>query len=179
MYPASGFYPDDPVCHHLYEKARDLGVPVLFHTANAPALLRSSLAHPMWVADVAARYPELTIIYGHAGYPAWGVDAAAVASGHVRSYLELSKWNGLLERDPETLIRMLATMRDQVGAHRILWASDYAAGPSRSGPHNEAAKWLEFFQDLPETAPKFGRRFSREEIDLMLGANAARLLRLE
>ncbi len=179
MYPACGFYPWDDICKPFYAKCVELGVPVLFHTATVGWPLTPRFAHPIHIGDVQRDFPELAIIFGHSGRPAWWRDAATVAGGHWHSYLELSQWEREAERDEEGFIRTLAEMRDQVGAHRILFASDYSAGPARSGEKSTWGNWVNFFKRLPDRAKAFGVTFTQDEVDLILGGNAARLLKLD
>jgi hypothetical protein len=47
-----------------------------------------------------------------------------------------------------------------------------------SGPNAWLLPWIQFFKELPEKAAEYGVSFTTEERDLILGGNAARLLRL-
>lgn len=178
MYPACGFYPWDDICQPFYRKCVELNVPVLFHTATVGWPLTPRFAHPIHLGDVQREYPDMTIIFGHSGRPAWWRDAAAVAGGHWNSYLELAQWERVAEKDPGEFIRILGEMRDEVGAHRIVWASDYSAGPARSGEKSTWPWWVNFMKALPDRAPEFGVSFSKDEVDLILGGNAQRILGL-
>ncbi len=84
-----------------------------------------------------------------------------------------------MEINPDGFIRTLAEMRDQVGAHRILFGSDYAAGPARSGDKSTWGRWVDFIKNLPERASDVGMTFTKEEVSLMLGENAGRILSLK
>lgn len=177
MYPGCGFYPWDDVCLPFYKLASDLNVPVLFHTAPVGWPLTARFAHPMHLGDVQRDFPDLSIIFGHVGGVPWWKDAVTIAAGHWNSYLELSQWERRMTA-PEDLVRTLGEMRDQVGAHRILFGSDYAAGPAKSGDKSNWGHWIEFFRELPERGRAIGVAFSEDEVALMLGGNAARLLKL-
>ncbi len=74
---------------------------------------------------------------------------------------------------------MLAYMRDEVGAHKILFASDNVAGPATEGEKSWLPRWVDFFRTLPERASECGYSFSKEEVDWILGENAIRLMRLD
>lgn len=178
MYPGSGYYPYDEICRPYYEICIELGVPVLYHTAATQWPFTPKYAHPLNLGDVQRDFPDLQIIFGHAGGKAWWREATATAAGHWNSYLELSHFSKPSPSDPGRLYRILGEMRDEVGAHRLLYASDYAAGPAMSGPNSTLAPWVQFFKDLPEKAREFGVTFTQDEVDLILGANAARLLKL-
>ncbi len=44
LHPTAGFYPDDPMCFPLYEKAQELGVTVLFHCGTQPYPMKAKYA---------------------------------------------------------------------------------------------------------------------------------------
>jgi predicted TIM-barrel fold metal-dependent hydrolase len=101
LYPPAGFYPSDRLVYPLYEACLELKMPVLFHMGPAIAPFRSKFSHPMHLDDVAADFPDLTIIAGHAGH-GWWMDALAVARSKFNIYLEVSGW-GLLAAHPERI----------------------------------------------------------------------------
>jgi predicted TIM-barrel fold metal-dependent hydrolase len=55
------FHPLEPGMDPVYERCRELGVPVIFHDGTPP------LSTPLQVAQVAARWPGLVVILGHGG----------------------------------------------------------------------------------------------------------------
>jgi uncharacterized protein len=55
------FHPLEPFMDPVYERSRDLGIPLLFHDGTPPA------STPLQVAQVAARFPGLTVVLGHGG----------------------------------------------------------------------------------------------------------------
>lgn len=179
LYPATGFYPHDPVCWPLYEVCQEFGLPVIFHTSppGSPGIPR--FTHPIHVGDVQAAFPELIIVLSHAGHDIWWQDALEVAAGHPFTYLDLSKWDSDALSDPKSFLTKLAQMRNKIGAHKIIFASDHCSGPATSGPNSKWMKWVNFFKNLPKIAKDFGLSFSEKEKDLMLGENAARLLKIE
>ena len=67
IHPAAGFFPSDRVVYPMYEKAQELGLPVMVHTGPEPKPLYSRHCQPVYVDDVAADFPDLTIILAHAG----------------------------------------------------------------------------------------------------------------
>jgi len=132
----------------------------------------------MNIGDVQAAFPDLTIIFAHAGHRSWWQDAVEIAKGHPHSYLELSKWDEDAIKDPPGFLAKLAYMRDEVGAHRILFGSDFSIGPATSGENSPWPKWVGFFRELPGYARVHGYDFSQEEVNLILGGNAQRILRI-
>lgn len=85
--------------------------------------------------------------------------------------------------DAESVGRLLGRARDVVGAHNMLYGTDTHSGPSVHGDTlfrrdsgfnlGGAIAWL---RDLPNTARQYGVDFTNEEVDMILGESAARLL---
>jgi len=176
VYPPVGLYPYDEAYFPFYEKSLELDVPVYIHTAMDPSFpLRPRFANPLGVGDVQVRYPELTIILAHSGYPKWDDEAVEVARNHPDTYMELSNWNFVAKKDPEKVVRLIAKMRDQMGAHRILFGSDHLGGRRFSGEKSILPDWVKFVSGLVAEAPKYGCQFTQEEVDLIMGGNAQRL----
>ncbi len=176
VYPPVGLYARDERYFPFYEKSLELDVPVYIHTALEPSYpLRNRFANPLNISDVQVRYPELTIIFAHSGYPIWHEEAIETARNHPNSYLELSNWNFEATKDPGKVVRLIARMRDQLGAHRVLFGSDHLGGPRFSRDRSILPAWVDFVKTLPERAPEFGAEFTQDEVDLILGGNAARI----
>ena len=172
LYPPTGFFPFDEVCTSLYEIALAFDVPVLFHTGFATPGLEAEYSRPIHLDRVASRFPELQIIMGHTGYlqaDAWWREAVGVATYKPNVHLELSTWQGW--HTDEEFIRVMAFMRDRVGAERILWGSDRTGIPLRV----PQAEWVDRFRCLADLAAQHGIAFSSDEVQLILGRNAARL----
>lgn len=178
LYPACGYRVVDDASRQVVERCVERGLPVLVHTAHVAPPLRPSLARPESVSELASAYPDMTLIYGHAGYRYWWQEALQVCRSHPTSYLELSQWNEEAHRNPELFINVLAEMRDVIGAHRLLMGTDFAAGPA-TVQRAAYADFMEFMRHLPEHAAEYGKTFTREETDLIMGGNAARLLGID
>ncbi len=179
LYPGAGFYPYDEACIPLYRRCVEWDIPVTFHTSTVESPFIQRYTHPMQLSDVQAMFPDLKIILAHAGKGPWWQEATAVAAAHPHTYLELSMWSQVAFKNPEECVAKMAHMRDEVGAHRILFASDNCAGPATEGERSWLPRWVDFFRKLPETAPEHGYSFSEEEVGQMLGDNAVRLMKLD
>ena len=79
--PMQRFYPDDSSIFPLYQKARDLGIPILFHAGMSwePGS-RLQYGHPLRFENVAADFPELRIVLAHLAWP-WVTEAVALLLG--------------------------------------------------------------------------------------------------
>jgi len=108
---AQGFYPDDMRFYPLWEKICELGVPVMFHMgttgfgAYAPGGhgIKLGYSKPIpHVDNVAADFPELTVICAHPGWP-WTDEVLAIAMHKTNVFIDLSGWSP--KHIPEQIIR--------------------------------------------------------------------------
>ena len=95
-----GFFPNDQRFYPLWETCQALGLPVQFHTGTTgigPGLpggmgIKLKYCHPMHLDDVAADFPNLTIIACHPSWP-WQEEMIAVLTHKANIYNELSGWS--------------------------------------------------------------------------------------
>ncbi len=95
------YFANDKRAEKLYELCIKYDIPAYFHTGDnwitpktKDALVR--YASPLYVDDVAVKYPNLKIIMAHLGNP-WIDEAALIISKHKNIYGDIS---GLLSYDP-------------------------------------------------------------------------------
>ena len=173
LHPATGFFPYDPVCFPLFDLAGQRGVPVLVHTGPMVPPLYSRMGQPVHLDDVAADFPRTTIIMAHVGL-CWWEEALEIAWHKPNIILELSTWQWTFLREPREFVRAVATMKDSIGADRIVFGSDFPALRAAMSLRS----WVEVFQGLPDLARDHGFRISEADAQAILGGNAKRLLRL-
>ncbi len=156
------FWPNDRDFYPLYEVIAQAGLIALFHSgqtgigAGMPGGggVRLKYSNPMCVDDVAADFPELSIILAHPSFP-WQDEALAVATHKPNVYIDLSGWSP--KYFPEILVRYTNTLLKD----KMLFGSDY--------PLITPDRWLADFEQLP----------IREDVrPRVLKDNAARLLGL-
>ena len=63
-----------------------------------------------------------------------------------------------------------------MGVERLLFGSDHP-GMTRIA-NFPLGEWLNVWRDLPALGKKYGHKFTADEVDGILGDNAARLLKL-
>jgi predicted TIM-barrel fold metal-dependent hydrolase len=154
------FAPNDPRHYPLYETAIELGIPILFHTgttglgAGTPGGggIKLGYSRPILLDDVAADFPELTIIGAHPSWP-WQDEMLAVAQHKTNVWIDLSGWSPR-KWSPELTKAVLGELQD-----RVLFGTDY--------PFITFPKWLAAFRSH-EPTPEV-------EEKVLLG-NARRLL---
>jgi predicted TIM-barrel fold metal-dependent hydrolase len=157
-----GFEPNDPRYHPLYEAMSELGVPALFHTgqtgigAGLPGGRGIKLRYsaPMLLDDVAADFPQLTIIMAHPSVP-WQDEAISIATHKSNVYIDLSGWS------PKYFPPQLVRAANSLLRHKVLFGSDF--------PVITPDRWLADFAKL---------ELKDDVRPLILKDNAARVLGL-
>jgi predicted TIM-barrel fold metal-dependent hydrolase len=186
LYPPMGFTPDEAICYPLYQKAVELGVPVLTHSGYTfCAALMSMTAHPKYVERVAMDFPDLKIIIAHSGIQtfasnAWWEDCMGIARTKWNIFLDVAAWNEQvsgLTFDPPKLLNMLRIQCNIVGAHRVMFGTDLP-GFQLPGDREESKKFVGWLRDLPNFAKKYGVTFTWDEAELIAHGNAERILKI-
>jgi len=156
------FEPNDRTFYPLYEALQELRVPVLFHTgqtgigAGLPGGrgIKLRFSAPMLIDDVAADFPDLTIVMAHPSVP-WQDEAISIATHKANVYIDLSGWS------PKYFPPQLVRAANSLLKRKVLFGSDF--------PLLTPERWLRDFDNLdikPEVRP------------LILKKNAAGLLGL-
>jgi len=157
-----GFSPDDGLAYPMFEVLAELGVPALFHSgqtgigAGTPggSGLRLRHSNPMLLDDVAADFPELTIIIAHPSFP-WQDEALSVATHKANVFIDLSGWS------PKYFPPLLVQYANTLLRDKVMFGSDY--------PVITPDRWLTDFAELP---------IKDEVRPLILKDNAIRVLGL-
>jgi len=156
------FHASDKLAYPIYEKAQELGIPVLFHAGMswAPGS-RLEYGQPLHFEPVAADFPKLNIVLAHLAWP-WVTEAVALALKYPNVHLDTS---ALYFDNPKDFIRHCmghvvpqsvfeCSLRKQ-----ILFGSNY--------PRVE-------IKNMANAVHAMG--FSKEFEELLFGGNAVRLL---
>lgn len=123
--PNQRFFPNDRRLWPAYERAQELGLPIIFHSgAFALGPGHSDFAHPRHFPEVLAAFPELTVVMAHMAFG----DFAACAD-LARAYANVSfdccyVINGT-EKSPALDDEAAAAALRRVGAERVMFGSDY------------------------------------------------------
>jgi predicted TIM-barrel fold metal-dependent hydrolase len=158
-----GFFPNEERFYPIYQAAERRGLVCLFHMgttgigAGAPGGLGLKLkyARPLHVDDVAADFPQLTIIGAHPGWP-WTDELLAMAVHKGNLYIDLSGWAP--KYFPPTLVQYTRTVIQD----KVLFGTDW--------PLISLDRWEQEFQALG---------FSEDVRQKVMLGNALRVLGLE
>jgi len=159
-----GFFPDDRRFYPIYEKCTELKVPVSFHVGNTGlgaglpggGGFRLSYVRPVpHIDNIAADFPDLTIIMIHPAWP-WHEEQIAVLLHKGNVYADLS---GYAPRYfPESIKREVnGRLQD-----KFMYGSDY--------PDIQPKRWLDEFES---------GGYKPEVIEKVLYKNAQRILNLK
>ena len=143
------FEPNDVRYYPLYDALQELGVPALFHTgqtgigAGLPGGRGIKLRYsaPMLLDDVAADFPQLTIVLAHPSVP-WQDEAISIATHKENVYIDLSGWS------PKYFPPQLVRAANRALSTKVLFGTDY--------PYIEVDRWRRDFETLdmkPEVLP--------------------------
>lgn len=170
-HPDNGYYPNGEEAFEMLEVASELHVPLITHSGPLPGM-RSKYAHPIHLDDVAYSFPDLPIIAAHMG-DTWWRDWLALVQYKRNIYGDLAMWQFTAARNPSKFKAILREIIDSVGSGQILFGTDAPCFDLyiSNGAFVDSVKSLA--DDPDDEIP-----FKREEIDDILGGNAARLLGL-
>jgi predicted TIM-barrel fold metal-dependent hydrolase len=176
LYPHSGFYPNDYRLYGVYQKCIESDVPVMIHTGIKAVQWQSiKYNNPIFIDDVAVRFPELKIVMCHGGYP-WVEEFMTVVHTNPNTWVDLSFLDyiekmyckpGLVETTLKRLIKL-------VGIERIVWGSE---GPFLDLPlfGKHGVEYYKKSQDILVNNHDF---ISENDKNKILGGNAAKILKL-
>lgn len=136
-----GFEPNDRRFYPLYEAITEAGVPALFHTgqtgigAGLPGGhgVKLRYSNPMLLDDIAADFPDLTIIMAHPAIP-WADEQIAIATHKANVYIDLSGWS------PKYFPPQLVRAANSYLRHKVLFGSDF--------PVLQSDRWMSEFDKL-------------------------------
>lgn len=144
LLPSYGhFYPDDPRILPAYEVARDLGIPVMFHTGTSlfPGS-RIRYANPLLLDDVAEDFPDLTIVMCHGGRPFWYKESEWMLARHRNCHIDVT---GIPPKQLPEIFPKLEKFSD-----RFVFGSDWPNIPS-------IGRQVEAIRELPLSTSVIGR----------------------
>lgn len=168
-HPDYGYNPTSPEAYEILKVLDRAGGILLTHTGSFPAG-RSKYTGLSLICDILVDFPNLRVIAAHMGKVAWR-EWAALAQDFPNLYGDLAVWSRYGDSNYEFFCRELRELTYIAGVEKVLWGTDDPF-ENHTVP---TERFITMMRDLAVKAPK-GYEFSREEVDLMLGGNAARLL---
>jgi uncharacterized protein len=158
-----GFFPNDRMAYKLYEVIAESGLVALFHSGHSGigsgmrggGGMRLKYSNPIYLDDVAADFPDMTVIIAHPSWP-WQDEALSVCLHKPNVYIDLSGWS------PKYFPPQLVQFANTQLKHKMLFGSDY--------PFITPDRWIKDFKEAG---------FRPEVHELILKQNAITALGLE
>jgi len=144
---ACHYHSDSPALDKVIKKGIDLGFPMLFHCGA------DEYSNPRNLGNLAARFPEATIIMGHMGEETW-FEGIATAGKYKNIFLDTTGCSNFY--------RIINYAIDTVGEDRVVFGMDFPA-----------------YNPGPEIAKVKEADISDEQKRKIMGGNAARILGLK
>ena len=144
------FMLDERILGPIFDKARDCGVPIIFHSGN------TANTDPLTIGYLAAQYPKVPVILGHMGLIDGSKKAALAASKVTNLYLETSVVSWMSHNFVPAVLK--------VGYEKVLYGSDHPYNP---------------FQMEIDKLVKYAVQYTgwtAKELKMILGGNLKRLL---
>jgi len=170
-HPDYGYDPSGPESYLLLNYLEKKNGILLTHTGPITGM-RSKFTEPIILSDILADFPNLKIIAAHMGQINWR-PWAALSALHPNLYGDLAMWGPFAFGKFELFCRELRDIIDYVGVEKVLFGSDSPVYDIVLPVED----LIEKIKKLPDEAPD-GITFTKEEIDAILGGNAAKLLGL-
>lgn len=129
------FYPNEARLYPLYQKAQDLGLPIIFHIGSSIFKgTRLKYCDPIYLDDIAVDFPHLKIIMAHSGRGFWYSECFSLSRLHKNVYMDIT---GL---PPQNLLNYFPEL--EKNAEKILFGSDWPTMPTSIEKNIEAIKSL-------------------------------------
>jgi hypothetical protein len=165
LYPPCGFYPNDPVVTPLWEKANELGIPVMVHSGPGFPQLKMKYSQPIYLEDVIIRYPNLNIIVAHCGGAVWAEEVVGLRQLRDNVYADISSWQSMAYVDKEYAMQRLVHIYSNLRS-KCLFGSDWPAFNFQVS-HKD---WVNMINHMENVETRLKRK--------LLGENAEKLLKL-
>lgn len=167
----SGYDPNSPESIKILKYLEKKGGILLTHTGPLGPPAQCKYTEPILLSETSNKLPNLKIIGAHMGSaPKWR-EWAALAAFYPNLYGDMAMWQAYAFGKYELFCRELRDLIDYAGLEKVMFASD--------GPIYDIViptkKYVQLIKNLPNDAPK-GIKFTEEEVEAILGNNAAKLL---
>ncbi len=131
------YFANDKVYYKLAEICAENKIPLMFHTGDVwtdektggVKTAKVRFAHPLYIDDLAADFPDLNIVICHFGNP-WMIDAAEVLYKNKNVYADLSALDVNKPWDSGTKKRLLEAIEYGQCSDKLLFGSDFPLFPA-------------------------------------------------
>jgi len=174
LYPQTGFFINEPKTRRVLDKIYELGVPLTCHTGQqGPAPFRAKCGDPIHLDDIVVDYPNMMMTAGHMAF-GWHEQLFYQAGLKYNLATDVSAWQDVAKVNFRKFCTVLRQALDRLGKDRVLFGTD---NPFVSALMS-TKDYADMIKGLPQNAPE-GITFTEDEVNAILGSNAARILGLK
>jgi hypothetical protein len=160
------FFANDPRCDAIYELCVRYNAPVIFHTGDTWCLKRAIVrfANPIYIDDVAVKFPKLKILIAHLGNPCWTPEAAEVVSKNKNVYTDFSGILSLSGRFKKVYYESVKRQILELVAYcetprKLLFGTDFELGKQE-----DYIEFLESFEEFSKTDMEYIKHKNAEKL---------------
>jgi predicted TIM-barrel fold metal-dependent hydrolase len=126
LHPANQrFYPNDRRLWPAYNRAQELGLPIISHSGTfPPGAQTGDYAHPRHFPEVLSAFPRLTVVMAHLAFGDFAA-CADLARAHPNVFFDCCGVINGTEKQPALSDEEAAAALRQVGTERVMFGSDY------------------------------------------------------
>lgn len=172
LHPSAGFNPEERDTLELIESIAEHALPVVVHTGPSVPPTSSRYCEPMYLDAALLEFPDVPFIAAHMGY-GYYPQLLSLAQYRPNLHVDLAAWQAVARDNYLEFAQAVKTAVNSIGAERIFFATDSAF----TWPLLPEKNYVALIRSLVETPPE-PLRLSESEVDLILGGNAKRLLKL-
>lgn len=171
-HPDNGFDPGGAQSYKLLEVLSKYKGILLSHTGPLWRPTRAKFAESALLADIGVDFPDIKVIAAHMGFINWR-PWASLAAHQSSLYGDLAMWDILAFNHYDLFCRELRDLIDFVGVDKVLFGSDHPCFSILEPVKN----WIQLIKELPINSSD-RIKFTKDEVNAILGANAAIVLGL-
>ncbi len=126
LHPANQrFYPNDHRLWPAYDRAQELGLPIISHSGTfPPGAQTGDYAHPRHFPEVLSAFPRLTVAMAHLAFGEFAA-CANLARDHPNVFFDCCGVINGTEKQPVLSDEAAVAALRQVGTERVMFGSDF------------------------------------------------------
>ena len=141
LFPAQGWYPDDPRFYELFERIKERGLAAVFymgqinftlsHEKGVRRALNSAFAYPMRLDAPSRLFPSIRFVIIHMGFP-FLFEAWSVHHANKNIFLDISGSGAYFDALPVAYAAVGGSAFIPLDFSKVVWGSDNVDNPATS-----------------------------------------------
>jgi predicted TIM-barrel fold metal-dependent hydrolase len=170
LFPAEGYFPDDPRFYELFDAIQEKGLVAIFsmgqinfalaHEGGKRRALNSAYAYPMRLDAPSRLFPKIPFVIGHMGFP-FLFEAWSVHHANKNVYLDISGTGPCFDGLPVGYAALGGSAFIPLDFDKVVWGSDNVPDPSAARAVADSYLKLMGCADAGARARVFGATMAR------------------